>query len=110
MIIFAALKELRDWLLKPVLDKLTHMEAKMAMTQVDLDAALKSLGDIITSEDSLIQNIIDAVNALIAKVNSGATPADLTTEVTGLQAMIADATDKSAKLTASVAAAKGVTG
>lgn len=101
---------LRNWLLEPVLIKLKELKTTMSMNQADLDSALAQLGTIVTNEDALIQNIVDAVNALIAKIQAGSAPADLTTEVTAIQAMVADVTTQTDKLTSSVATAKGVTG
>ena len=82
----------------------------MPMTQTDLDNAIKALATLVTGEDALIGNIITEVTALIAKVQAGATPADLTTEVTALQSMASDLQTQTANLQASVTAAKGVTG
>lgn len=102
---------IRDWILSPVMVKLTTMEAEiMAATQADLDAAIKAIGDLITSEDSGITAIITAVNALIAKIQSGATPADLTTEVTAINSMVADITTQAANIQAALAKSKPITG
>lgn len=96
-------------LLLEILTKLERMETNMAQDIVALDAAIKALGTLVTSEDNGIAAIIAAVNALIAKIQTNPT-ADFTTEVTALNAMAADLTTQTASIAASVAQAKGVTG
>lgn len=102
---------IRMWLLQPVLNELKEIKNNMATDQATLDAAIKSLGDLIASEDTGLAALQAEVTALIAKVNAGGvTPLDLTTELTAINSMAADITTQGTNIQASIAAAKPVTG
>lgn len=102
---------IRMWLLQPVLNELKEIKNNMATDQATLDAAIKSLGDLIASEDTGLAALQAEVTALIEKVNAGGvTPLDLTTELTAINSMAADITTQGTNIQASIAAAKPVTG
>jgi len=82
----------------------------MATSQADLDSAIAALSTLIQSEDTGIAALVAEVNALIAKVQAGATATDLTTELTAINSMAADITTQGTNIQASIAAAKPVTG
>lgn len=82
----------------------------MATTQAQLDSAITALGTAVTNEDSLLATLITAVNTLISKVQAGATPADLTTELTAINSMASDITTQAGNIQASLTAAKPITG
>jgi hypothetical protein len=101
---------IRDWLLRPVICRLTKMEERiMAATQQDLDNAVTALGTVLTNEDSLVSQLIAQVTALIAKVQANPS-ADFSAEVAQLNAAATDIQTQSESLQASLTAAKGVTG
>lgn len=77
----------------------------MATSQAQYDALLTQLGTVVTNEDSVILTALTAISGLLAKIAAGQTPADLTTEATAAQAMIADIQNQTASLAAAVASA-----
>lgn len=100
---------IRDWINGPIIQQLKEIKIIMAQNQAQLDAAITSLGAIITNEDSLISQIVTEVTALIAKVQANPS-ADFTTEVTAIQSLSSTLNNQVTELTASLAAAKPVTG
>jgi hypothetical protein len=97
----------RDWLLLPIMAKLNEIEKEiqtMATTQAQFDAILTQLGDVVTAEDSTINTALTAISALLAKIVAGST-ADLTSEATAAQSMIADIQTQTATLASAVATA-----
>ncbi len=100
-------------ILNQILSVVTNLQKEMktmADSQVNLDVALTAVSNVITNEDAGITALIAEVTALIAKVQAGANPADLTTEVTALNSMATDLTNQVNSIQASIGAAKPVTG
>ena len=77
----------------------------MATSQTQFDAILTQLGTVVTNEDSVIATALTDISTLLAKVAAGQTGADLTTEATAAQSMIADIQNQTASLSAAVASA-----
>lgn len=82
----------------------------MGQTQADLDTAITAVGAGVTAVTAKVQAVTDAVLALVSKITGGATAADLTQEITALQAMASALADDSTKIQAAIDAAKPVTG
>lgn len=61
----------------------------MANNQADLDAAIAAEGATVTQLATVVTKIAADVTALLAKIAAGSTPADLTNEVTAINAQAA---------------------
>ena len=96
----------RDWILSPVMAKLTNIQEalnKMAITQAQFDALLTQLGTVVTGEDSALATALTAISAAITKLQAAvAGNVDLTTEATAAQSMITDIQTQTANLAAAV--------
>lgn len=88
----------RDWLLKPILGKLNEME-KNIMAQIDdLNAAIKAEDVELTTTQASIVAIAADIAKLKAAAAGGATPQDLTTQITAIQAHLAALTTANQQL------------
>lgn len=99
-------------MLEQILAVVTNLKQEMktmATSQAQLDAAIAALGTAVTNEDSLLANLITAVNTLVADVKAGASPVDLTTEATAISSMASDITNQAANIQAALTTAGTVT-
>ena len=97
---------IKEWFLRDIdsqLKEILKEIKKMATTQAQYDAILTQLASVVTDEDSTIATALTTIDALLAQIASGTAPADLTTEATQAQAMIADIQTQTASLAAEVA-------
>ncbi len=76
----------RNWVLEPVLSKLSTQETQMAATLQDLRTALALLDTKIDEDLAQTVAIVTAVNALIAKLGSALSP-DVQAEVNAITAL-----------------------
>lgn len=76
----------RNWVLEPVLSKLSTQETQMAATLQDLRTALALLDTKIDEDLAQTVAIVTAVNALIAKLGAALSP-DVQAEVNAITAL-----------------------
>lgn len=78
-------EEIRNWVLSPVMLKLTEMENKIMAQIDDLNAAISAEDVQFTTLNASIVKIDTDVDALLAAVKAGASPTDLTTQIQAIQ-------------------------
>jgi uncharacterized protein (DUF3084 family) len=76
---------IRNWVLSPVMLKLTEMENNLMAQIDDLNAAIQAEDVEVSTLAASITKIDSDVDALLAAVKAGATPTDLTTQIQAIQ-------------------------